>query len=669
MDITKFVSEYRESAFLVGDHSTYRKQLSRRLRIVRTKLGRATAKNAKYQSKAPVTAEEVSKDVEYVANSPARRSDLINKRRKLTVCPRYLHLLLLTSERAWAHAMTMKAAHSEDSADKSITGSTRSHILSRLHKAGRYAQMVVEVLSDQSASGASDIDLLEAKAYAYSLAGAEQFEKHAEGTHSAEASSDRWSSCLRNYAAARIIYNSLLKATTKDLFKEVLAGTTDPSLRYAAYQHRIPRTVGVPDVAKKFFPDDQPELVKSLEAIDPSAFQVEEASASSECSELLLDFTIPDNLIDTKITWRNRTANIVDAAIGLALAQVEMSSAQLTGALETSTTPKDKANAYDDILIASQDAADATRRAIDELKKEGVGEEDRRVQDLRVTSLAVNYDLIAWRVGRYRVLIGSDDGLTFSANPPQKSRRPRKDGKEWVAREEPTGRKLARLRERVALYDAILQSINSIKELKGAVGDADFMAELEGQRAYFQALKCLNLSHSHAFLSAPRQALALSNRALTLASQAASAPRPAGQASEAPKLAVSEQQAQTLKQNLGNLTSHYRGLVALSQLSSSSDTAAQSQLTNAAPVVERLNEYPSSGKVDLGNLVTWPPKLKPVPVKPMFLDVAWNYVEYPGRSKAAAAQQAAPISEKQEAEEPKAEEVKPAKKGWFSFGR
>lgn len=179
--------------------------------------------------------------------------------------------------------MTMKAAHSEDSADKSITGSTRSHILSRLHKAGRYAQMVVEVLSDRSASGASDIDLLEAKAYAYSLAGAEQFEKHAEGTHSAEASSDRWSLCLRNYAAARIIYNSLLKATAKDLFKEVLASTTDPSLRYAAYQHRIPRTVGVPDVAKKFFPDDQPKLVKSLEAIDPSAFQVEEASASSKC--------------------------------------------------------------------------------------------------------------------------------------------------------------------------------------------------------------------------------------------------------------------------------------------------------------------------------------------------------------------------------------------------
>lgn len=65
MDITKFVADYREAAFLVGDYGTYRAQLSRRLRIVRKKLGRATAKNAKYTAKAPVTPEEVRSNVEY----------------------------------------------------------------------------------------------------------------------------------------------------------------------------------------------------------------------------------------------------------------------------------------------------------------------------------------------------------------------------------------------------------------------------------------------------------------------------------------------------------------------------------------------------------------------------------------------------------------------------
>jgi hypothetical protein len=68
MDITKFVSEFREAAFLLGDYSTYRAQVSRRLRIVQKKLGRATPKNAKYAAKAPVTAEDVGKNVEYVCS-------------------------------------------------------------------------------------------------------------------------------------------------------------------------------------------------------------------------------------------------------------------------------------------------------------------------------------------------------------------------------------------------------------------------------------------------------------------------------------------------------------------------------------------------------------------------------------------------------------------------
>ncbi|KAF1850430.1 uncharacterized protein K460DRAFT_270496 [Cucurbitaria berberidis CBS 394.84] len=625
MDITKFVNDFRESAFLLGDYSSYRAQLSRRLRIVRRKLGRATPKNAKYAAKAPITAEEIGKNIEA------------------------LHLLLLTSERAWAHAMAMKASHSEDNADKNITGSTRQHIVSRLHKAVQNAKQIIDLVSDTAASGATETDVLEARAYVYALAGSEEFEKQSEGIKGSNATPQRWNSCLTNFSAARIIYSALLKATKKDLFKDVLAGTTDPSIRYAAYQSRIPRTVGVPAVARKFFPKDDEQLLQAVQRLDPAALEEEEEAASSH----------------SQITWRGRTANVVDAAIGQALASVDTASAALGQSTSSSTSSKDRANAYDDILIASQDAVDATRSAIEELEKEGVDEGDARMQDLRVTNLAVNYDLISWRIGRNRVLIGADDGLTFPPNPPQKPRRPRKDGKEWAEREEPTGRKLARLRERIALYDAILQSIDSIKELRGAVRDTGFVSELDGQRAYFQALKCLNLSHSYAFLSTPKQALALCNRAFSLSNQAASAPRSAAASpSKAPKLEVSEEQAQTLKGHLENLNSHYRGVVALSQLSTSSETASKPGSTTAAPVVERLNEYPSSGSVDLKNLVTWPPKLKPVPVKPLFLDVAWNYVEYPGR--APQVQEVEP--EKVQVEEKKAE-VPQAKKGWFSFGR
>lgn len=65
MDITKFIVDHREAAFLLGDYGTYRAQLSRRLRTIRKKVGRTAPKNAKYASKAPVTAEEIGKDTEY----------------------------------------------------------------------------------------------------------------------------------------------------------------------------------------------------------------------------------------------------------------------------------------------------------------------------------------------------------------------------------------------------------------------------------------------------------------------------------------------------------------------------------------------------------------------------------------------------------------------------
>jgi signal recognition particle subunit SRP68 len=193
---------------------------------------------------------------------------------------RFLHLLLLTSERAWAQAMAMKASHSEDNADKNITGSTRQHIVSRLHKAVQTARQVIDLLANTAASGAKDTDVLEAKAYRYALAGAEDFEKQAEGVKSKDASSQRWDTCLANYSAARVIYSSLLKATKQDLFKEMLAGTIDPSIRYAAYQSRIPRTVGVPAIARKHFPKNEAELVKAVQQLDSEALAEEDEASS-----------------------------------------------------------------------------------------------------------------------------------------------------------------------------------------------------------------------------------------------------------------------------------------------------------------------------------------------------------------------------------------------------
>ena len=70
MDITSFVATQRDSALLLGDYSTYRSQLSRRLLSVRKSLGRTTPKTAKYAPKAPITSEDIGRNHAYYPRLP-----------------------------------------------------------------------------------------------------------------------------------------------------------------------------------------------------------------------------------------------------------------------------------------------------------------------------------------------------------------------------------------------------------------------------------------------------------------------------------------------------------------------------------------------------------------------------------------------------------------------
>ena len=106
-----------------------------------------------------------------------------------------------------------------------------------------------------------------------------------------------------------------------------------------------------------------------------------------------------------------------------------------------------------------------------------------------------------------------------------------------------------------------------------------------------------------------------------------------------------------------------RALVEISDLTKSGK--ASGAKTAPLPLVERLSEYPTEG-VDLQNIVVYPPKVDAIPVKPLFLDVAWNYINYPSKAAKPALGAKAAASEKPSAG---AEEAKPQKRGWFGFGR
>jgi signal recognition particle subunit SRP68 len=368
----------------------------------------------------------------------------------------------------------MKSAHTGDT--KGVTGSTRSHIISRLHKACTVIEGLLESLADRATTGATDADVLEARAYAASLDGAEQFERQ------------NWETCVISYSTAWVLYTALATYTKSDIFKDLLSSTVEPSIRYGSYQIRVPRTVAIPVVARKYFPKADTGLVSAIENLDSGVLRIP--------SKVKTELADSEGASRT-ITWRSRTVELEHASIAVALSSVAAAVKNLTEMLSSTPLdhPKERAAAYDGVLIASQDAVDATKHAIDELVGEGISQGDKRIQSLQITRTAISFDMISWRIGRNRVLTGMTDGALPSSSLKSSSPRNKRVKNDSAVKEESTGKKLSRLREKVVLYDSTLQSLDSIKELPGVAADTAFLEELEAAYHYFRALKYASAFH------------------------------------------------------------------------------------------------------------------------------------------------------------------------------
>ena len=567
---------------------------------------------------------------------------------------RYVYLALLTSERAWAHAQSIKSAHVAKR--NGIAGRTRSHVVSRLVKAARNADVLVEALAQSEAAGASSTDLLEAKAYAAMVHASAYFEKQT------------WQLCLQSYSVARVIYNALATAIKGDIFKDLLAETIDPSIRFAAYQLKTPRTIPIPVIARKAFPENDEALVQEINKIDPKAFTGSDGDSVAAAEE-----NAPQTL-----TWRSREVKIEDAQIAATWGAVHGARDRLAEKFTNTPgmSPNEAAGAYDEILTATQEAVDATKQTIDELRAERVPQGDSRMQSLQITRTAVNYEMVSWRIGRNRVLTGVNDGASESYNTSRKPRKAKGDKAEEEAapaehsKELPRGKRLAKLKEKAALYDGTLQNLDTIKELPGVAADEELASKLEAFTKYFQALMALAIARSHAIIGNVANALALIDHAFKLSQSSASElPKTSDPVSGPLNVDVSAEAIEFLTNLLNGELQRHRAIVHIDQLRKANE---KSDLPSSSktPLIERLHEHPRDG-VDLANIVEFPPKMALIPVKPNFLDVAWNYIVYPGKEPhapaaqpaAAAAGDAAQSAAAGEAEKPQ------QKRGWFGFGR
>lgn len=347
-----------------------------------------------------------------------------------------------------------------------ISRESRKQIQTKLVTGAEKIDELVKTLSD-STSGANTTDVLEARAYAALLRGIANFEKKS------------WQQCLENYSIAKIVYTALSTSMDGSLFKELLSDTIDPSLRYCQHQLSISTSNSIHALARQNFPTSDAALVSSVNEIDAAALKEDE------------DVVMSDGGALRTLTWRSREVHIADAEIALKWDLLEKASSELSGKLSSSPDlrPTSKADAYDGVLEASQDAVDAAQRAMDELKEQGVSQSDSRMQNLAVIRTKLNYERLSWMIGRNRVMMGDKDGVLAGEGPSTKKKLKTVEESEIAEHEAAPSRQVKHLKDKVKLYDTTLQSLEATKDLPGVAADQVLSAELHAISKYFTSLK------------------------------------------------------------------------------------------------------------------------------------------------------------------------------------
>lgn len=181
------------------------------------------------------------------------------------------------------------------------------------------------------------------------------------------------------------------------------------------------------------------------------------------------------------------------------------------------------------------------------------------------------------------------------------------------------------------LYEIILQNVAELQSVPGMETDAEYQQEADGLTAAFKAFRCYYIAGTLVAMKRWKESVAMYERSV--------------------RYAKTVRDDEQLKQRLPfQLAAHMTELVdriegsiftaqaysVLEQEDQPSEeagaaTAKQQKTSNAKPLFERLNVYKEDPQLNSKNpnVFKLMPDMEPIPCKPLFFDLALNFIEFP----------------------------------------
>lgn len=495
---------------------------------------------------------------------------------------RFIHIPLILAERAWAYAMQLRQESNTEPRKK-------FHLVAKLKKAVVYAHQLQDLcnvsphaidfnilkpfLTNFPLKFQSDAfdarSKLECEAYVAWMEGSLKFELSA------------WKEAAENLKKAQLVYQNLIQALPEEeqiIYKAKVDELT-PSLRYCAY-----------NIGGNASMDDLLEM-RGQGVLN----NLDELIAQTKTQSL-------ETLQTTE--WRGRKVTVRPEKVRLFLISIQ----DLAKTVDKAKDNQTKIEIIENVLIDCKDAITAVRDEIKQDPKLRTASEEGALTGIQYLLSYLSYTRLMLTLERnlYMVAQAKQNYEDYNGE-----------------RQGPGEGKRVRPQDISRLYEIILQNVFELQQQQGFENDSKYQSEINELALAFKAFRTYYIALTLINLKRWKEAVALYERSTKYAKDAL-------QSNKMNQFNLRTELTELVKTIEGSrFSAHAYSVLEDDSTDSSALYGKVSKTTK--PLYERLSEYREDQSLltKNPNVFKLVPEMEPVPCKPLFFDLALNFIEFP----------------------------------------